>query len=34
MCGNAAIGVETAKSTVAVVEDAGTLFDKRLDVVD
>jgi hypothetical protein len=32
--GDAAIRVETAEAAVAVVEEAGSLFDEGLDVVD
>lgn len=32
--GDAAVGIETAQTAVAVVEDARAFFDERLDVVD
>jgi len=32
--GDAAVGVETAESAVALAEDAPTFFDEGLDVVD
>jgi hypothetical protein len=34
LSGDAAIGIETAESAVAFLEDAAALFDQRLDVVD
>ena len=34
LSGDAAVGVETAERAIAVVENAGALFDEGLDVVD
>jgi hypothetical protein len=34
LSGDTAVGVETAEGAVALVEDAGSFLDERLDVVD